>query len=230
MIDVRIKTSNHQLFVKSISVSRPYEGVKPLKMRGLEDSITGNEKGDIYQDIMIESNPWIELACEEAKVSVEIGGGPFGAVILQIENETDEVIRYWKDHNHVTECNDPTAHAEISVIRSACHELGVFNLGKISKHESKLPQKGATSHCEIYCSCEPCPMCYSAMMWARIPVLVFSATRYDAAQPGVDFLDEEIHNELKKDYKDRSTQVFRALSQNALDAFELWKRSNNTLY
>jgi guanine deaminase len=201
-----------------------------LKMKVKESSTIGKETNSIYQNIMIESNRWIELACEEAKVSVERGGGPFGAVILQVDDETNEMIRYWTEHNHVTEFCDPTAHAEISAIRSACHELGVLNLGRIGKQESKLPQMGETSHCEIYCSCEPCPMCYSAIMWARIPVVVFSATRYDAAQPGVDFLDEEIHDELRKDYGDRSIQVFRAVCPNAQEAFELWKKSNNKLY
>jgi len=224
------RTSNRQRFTKSISVGRPYEGLITLKMKGMASSTIGKETSSIYQNIMIESNRWIELACEEAKDSVERGGGPFGAVILQVDDETNEVIRYWMEHNHVTEFCDPTAHAEISAIRSACHELGVFNLGRIGKHESKMPQIGETSHCEIYCSCEPCPMCYSAIMWARIPVVVFSATRYDAAQPGVDFLDEEIHDELTKDYGDRSIQVFRASCPNAQEAFELWKKSNNRLY
>ena len=199
-------------------------------MKGMASSTIGKETSSIYQNIMIESNRWIELACEEAKDSVERGGGPFGAVILQVDDETNEVIRYWMEHNHVTEFCDPTAHAEISVIRSACHELGVTNLGRIDRSESKLPQKGETSHCEIYCSCEPCPMCYSAIVWARIPVVVFSATRYDAAQPGVDFLDEEIHDELMKDYGDRGVRVFRALSPNSQEAFELWKKFGNKTY
>ncbi|MGD2142315.1 MAG: nucleoside deaminase, partial [Candidatus Bathyarchaeota archaeon] len=124
----------------------------------------------------MEPNCWIEMACNEAKQSLEMGGGPFGAVLLQIDDETGEVIRLWKDHNHVVEQRDPTAHAEISVIRSACRELGVHLLGRIDKAQSRLPQKGETSHCEIYSSCEPCPMCFSAILWARIPVLVFSAS------------------------------------------------------
>ncbi len=161
---------------------------------------------------------------------MERGGGPFGAVLLQIDDETNEVIRYWRDHNHVTEFSDPTAHAEISVIRSACHELGVHNLGEIRDDESALPQKGRISHCEIFCSCEPCPMCYAAIAWARIPILVFSATRYEAAQPGVDFSDAEIYDELKKEYEERSIRVYQAASDNALEAFELWKRSDNVKF
>ena len=188
------------------------------------------DKPQIYRGITVAPNCWVELACEEARASVERGGGPFGAVLIQIGDETNEVIRYWRDHNHVTEYSDPTAHAEISVIRSACHELGVHNLGEIKKRESTLSQKGETSHCEIYCSCEPCPMCYAAIMWARIPVLVFSATRYEAAQPGVEFSDIEIYDELKKDYNERSIRVYQAMSANASEAFELWKRTDKIKY
>jgi len=217
-------------FTKSIAVGEPYEGVTSLHIERINLDSTQIDKPQIYEGITVAPNCWVELACEEAKASVERGGGPFGAVLLQIGDETNEVIRYWRDHNHVTEYSDPTAHAEISVIRSACHELGVHNLGEIKKRESMLPQKGETSHCEIYCSCEPCPMCYAAIMWARIPVLVFSATRYEAAQPGVEFSDIEIYDELKKDYEERSIRVYQAMSANALEAFELWKRSDKIKY
>ena len=211
-------------------MGKPYEGVISLHVNRTNFDSTRITKPQIYEGITVAPNYWVALACEEARASVERGGGPFGAVLLQIEDETNEVIRYWLDHNHVTEYNDPTAHAEISVIRSACHELGVHNLEEIKKHESTLPQKGETSHCEIYCSCEPCPMCYAAIMWARIPVLVFSATRYEAAQPGVEFLDMEIYDELKKDYGERSIRVCQAMSANALEAFELWKRTEKIKY
>ena len=217
-------------FTKSIAVGEPYEGVTSLHIERINLDSTQIDKPQIYEGITVAPNCWVELACEEAKASVERGGGPFGAVLLQIGDETNEVIRYWRDHNHVTEYSDPMAHAEISVIRSACHELGVHNLGEIKKRESMLPQKGETSHCEIYCSCEPCPMCYAAIMWARIPVLVFSATRYEAAQPGVEFSDIEIYDELKKDYEERSIRVYQAMSANALEAFELWKRSDKIKY
>jgi tRNA(Arg) A34 adenosine deaminase TadA len=220
---------NEKPFNKSIVVGEPYEGVTTLRIKKREDS-TQNDKPHTYEGITVAPNHWVEMACEEAKASVERGGGPFGAILLQIEDETNEVIRYWRDQNHVTEFSDPTAHAEISVIRSACHELGVHNLGEIRKDESMLPQKGKTSHCEIYCNCEPCPMCYAAVVWARIPVLVFSATRYEAAQPGVEFSDEEIYDELKKEYEERSIRVYQATSDNALEAFELWKRSDNVKF
>ena len=125
---------------------------------------TFNIKPDMkYDGIEVESNKWQKMACEEALISAQNKGGPFGAVIVQIDDENGEVIRYWRNHNHVTEWNDPTAHAEVSTIRVACKELGVFDLGTIHKEKSKLPQKGVTSHCEIYVNSEPCPMCYAAI-------------------------------------------------------------------
>ncbi len=184
----------------------------------------------IYEESLVVPNRWIEMACKEAENSVKVGGGPFGAVLLQIDDETDQVIRLWMDHNHVIEHLDPTAHAEISVIRAACQELGVIDLGRINKSESKLPQEGETSHCEIYSSCEPCPMCYSAIAWARIPALVFSASRFDASGEGVDFQDEELHAEVMKDYSDRKIRVHQAPSSRALEAFELWKAGVYTRY
>ncbi len=199
--------------VKSTRVGEPYQPI-----RTIEDQAAGP-----YQGTQAEPNKWIAMACEEAKRSVEGGGGPFGAVLLQVGDETGTVIRRWMDHNRVTEFSDPTAHAEVMVIRAACRELGTYDLGSIAGDEG-------TSHCELYSSCEPCPMCYSAIAWARIPVLVFSATRADASDPEVGFSDEEIHSELKKDYRSRSVRVYHATCGNTMEAFELWKRSGNTRY
>jgi guanine deaminase len=199
--------------VKSKRVGEPYQ---PIRTK--EDQSVG-----LYQGTRAEPNKWIALACEEAKRSVEEDGGPFGAVLLQVSDETGMVLRLWRDHNRVTEYSDPTAHAEVMVIRAACHELGTYDLGSIGEGEG-------TSHCELYSSCEPCPMCYSAVVWARIPVLVFSATRADASDPDVGFSDEEIHSELKKDYQSRSVCVYQATCENTMEAFELWKKSDNPRY
>ena len=108
----------------------------------------------VYRGIEVQGNKWMELACEEAKVSAESVGCPFGAVIVQIDNDTQRVIRYWRNHNHVTEWNDPKAHAEVTAIRATCKDLGVFNLGKIDRDDPnlKLEKKGETSRCEIYSS------------------------------------------------------------------------------
>jgi tRNA(Arg) A34 adenosine deaminase TadA len=210
---------------RSINVGEPFEPVIPTK--GIDPERGASR---ISEEILVKSNRWVEMACQEAKDSVAVGGGPFGAVLIQIDDDTNQVIRLWKDHNHVIEHLDPTAHAEISVIRAACQELGVIDLGRIEKTDSKLPQEGETSHCEIYSSCEPCPMCYSAIAWARIPALVFSASRFDASREGVDFQDEELHAELMKGYTERKIRVHQALSSHALEAFELWKAGGFTRY
>ena len=199
--------------VKSTRVGEPYKPVRTME----------DQKVGLYQGTQAEPNRWIVMACEEAKRSVEAGGGPFGAVLLQIGDETGMIMRLWRDHNRVTEYSDPTAHAEVMVIRAACRELGTYDLGSIDGDEE-------TSHCELYSSCEPCPMCYSAVVWARIPVLVFSATRADASDPEVGFSDEEIHSELKKDYQVRSVRVYQATCGNTMEAFELWKKSDNPRY
>jgi len=144
--------------------------------------------------------------------------------------ETNQVIRYWKNHNQVTRINDPTAHAEVMTIRSACNSLGVFNLGEIKKEDSLLDQPGEISYCIIYSSAEPCPMCYSAICWANLQALLFAATRFDAAVQGVNFSDEEIYNELETPYPNRNLKVFQSTTRNSLDAFNLWKRSIKTNY
>jgi guanine deaminase len=206
---------------KSIPSGEPYEGVRPVDSEPADPAFAGIEAAP---------NRWVELACEEAKASVEVGGGPFGAILVQVDDETGRAIRYWRDSNHVVELSDPTAHAEISVIRSACGELGVFRLDRIARDGSRLPQEGPTSHCEIYSSCEPCPMCYSAIAWARIPVLVFAATRFEASAPEVVFRDEAMHRELCKPYGERSVRVYHASSPCSAEAFDLWRRSGNRSY
>jgi len=186
---------------------------------------------DIYDGIERESDAWMIKACEVALNSVENeGGGPFGALILQIDKKTNQIIRYWENHNQVTKSNDPTAHAEVMTIRSACRSLGVFNLGEIRQKDSLLNQPGEISYCIIYSSAEPCPMCYSAICWANLQALLFAATRFDAAVQGVNFSDEEIYNELVNPYPKRNLVVFQSTTENSLDAFNLWKRSKKTNY
>lgn len=189
----------------------------------------------VYDGIEVGSNRWIEMACDEAFQSVKEGGGPFGAVIVQIDDESGRVIRYWRSRNQVTQQIDPTAHAEVSAVRMVARDLGVFNLGQILQDDAqlKLSQPGATSHCEIYSSCEPCPMCYAAIRWSRIDTIVFSATRFDAAEPGVDFSDLSLYHELATSYAERSRdgfRVFQASTDNSLDAFNLWKNTDKVAY
>ena len=113
----------------------------------------------------------IKLSAE----SVRSGGGPFGAVIVR----NGEIIA--RGENRVTVCNDPTAHAEVSAIREAAARMGTYDL----------------SGCEIYSSCEPCPMCLGAIYWARLDRLYYAGTRADAANVGFD--DAHIYEELPLD-------------------------------
>lgn len=110
---------------------------------------------------------YMQQAVEEGSTGVRVGdGGPFGAVV--VNSTTGQVIA--RNHNRVLSSNDPTAHAEISAIREACSKLGRFSL-----HD-----------CVLYSSCEPCPMCLSAIIWAKIPKCYFAATADDAANVGFD--------------------------------------------
>lgn len=193
------------------------------------------KKNNLYRGVEVGENRWIRMACEEAHLSVKDGGGPFGAVVVQIDDESNRVIRYWRCRNRVTKNLDPTAHAEVNAVRTVARELGVFNLGNIRRDSAqlKLSQPGEVSHCEIYSSCEPCPMCYAAIRWARINTIVFAATRFDAAEPGVDFSDLQLYRELATDLKDRNytgLRVFQATTSNSLDAFNLWKNSDKIEY
>ena len=191
-----------------------------------------NIKTNVYDGIESDCNIWIEMAGKEALKSVQHGGGPFGAVIVRVDSLSGKEIEYWVNHNHVELWSDPTAHAEVTTIRVVCQDLtkrfgySVFDLGNIIDHKT-----GNKSHCVIYSSAEPCPMCYAAINWARIPYLVFAATRYDAAVQGVDFSDDAIYNDLALPYKDRKNlKVAQASCKNSLDAFNQWKRMQKTPY
>ncbi len=126
-------------------------------------------------------------------------GGPFGAVVVK---ENRIIARGW---NQVTSANDPTAHAEIVVVREACRQLGGF----------RLPG------CELYSSCEPCPMCLGAIYWARLDRLFFAATRQDAAEAGFD--DESLYREIPLPVAQRRLPTRQLLREAALDAFAQWK-------
>ncbi len=131
--------------------------------------------------------------------NVAKGGGPFGAVIVK----DGEVIA--EASNSVTSSNDPTAHAEINAIRQATRKLNTFDL----------------SGCEIYSSCEPCPMCLGAIYWARLDKLYFAGTKTDAREAGFD--DSFIYDELKLDYADRKLYTRQMMRENAQEAFEKWR-------
>ncbi len=241
-----------------VESNTPYEGVPDVLVRQDKSTLHGTScpvcaDGDsskkhhfacqrhnikdahLYRGIEVGENRWIRMACEEAHSSVKEGGGPFGAVIVQVDDQTQQVIRHWRCRNLVTKNVDPTAHAEVTAVRTVASELGVFNLGKIHRDDPKLKlsQPGKLSHCEIYSSCEPCPMCYAAIRWARIDTIVFAATRYDAAEPGVDFSDLDLYRELGTRYENRKQvglRVLQSTTTNSLDAFNLWKNTSKTAY
>ena len=135
--------------------------------------------------------------------SVKSGGGPFGSVIIK----NNEIIS--EGMNRVTKNNDPTAHGEIVAIRNACKNLNDFSL------------KG----CELYTSCEPCPMCLSAIYWSRIDKIYYANTRDDAKK--IDFDDSLIYLELTKKIKERKIPTTQLMRNEALQGFKLWKNTEN---
>ncbi len=135
---------------------------------------------------------------------MEVGeGGPFGAIVVKDGNV---VGRGW---NRVTSANDPTAHAEVMAIREACQTLNTFDL----------------SGCELYASCEPCPMCLAAIYWAHIDQLYYAAGRADAAVAGFD--DEFLYQEVSKDWKSRTLPAGQLLADEARNAFAAWKQKED---
>ncbi len=148
----------------------------------------------------------MHLAVEESRAGMEAGdGGPFGCVIVR----GDEVIA--RGHNLVLCTNDPTAHAEVVAIRQACSVLHDFQL------------RG----CEIYCSCEPCPMCLGAIYWARPDRVYYANTKQDAAQIGFD--DQFIYDELKLPPMERRIPLIRIDMVSAADAFREWERKSDKI-
>jgi tRNA(Arg) A34 adenosine deaminase TadA len=135
--------------------------------------------------------------------SVASGGGPFGAVIVKNGKEVASGV------NQVTKKFDPTAHAEVTAIRKAAQKLKNFNL----------------SGCEIYTSCEPCPMCLSAIYWARVDKIYYANTKQDAQNIGFD--DSFIYHQLTLAEEKRSIPVIKLLRNEAIEAFEIWEKQDN---
>ena len=130
-------------------------------------------------------------------------GGPFGCVIVK-----DDII-IGRGNNKVTSTNDPTAHAEVDAIRDACKNIGTFQL----------------DDCEIYTSCEPCPMCLGAIYWARPKVIYYANNRKDAADIGFD--DSMIYDEMSKSYTDRKIPIISISREKALTVFNEWKNKED---
>ena len=144
-------------------------------------------------------------AIELSIKSVRNGGGPFGAVIAR----EGEIIA--EGSNGVTIYNDPTAHAEVTAIRKASEKLGTFDL------------KG----CEIYTSCEPCPMCLGAIYWAHLDKIYYANDRKDAADIGFDddFIYQEI--EVKPQYRKKPSEIL--MREEGLEAFRIWNKKTDKI-
>lgn len=142
-------------------------------------------------------------AIELSRKNVAEGGGPFGAVIAR----KGEIIA--TGVNRVTDSCDPTAHAEVSAIRAAARKLGTFDL----------------SGCEIFTSCEPCPMCLGAIYWAHLDRIYYGNTKHDAAAIGFD--DAFIYEELELKPEDRKLLSEHLLGDEAIKAFQDWERKDD---
>ena len=147
---------------------------------------------------MEEKNKFMLKAIELSIKSAETIGGPFGCVIVKDNKIISE------GSNKVTSTNDPTAHGEIVAIREACLKLNTFNL----------------SGCELYSTCEPCPMCLSAIYWSHIDRVFYANTRDDAKN--IDFDDSFIYSEINKKIEDRKIQMIQMHRDEALKAFKIW--------
>ena len=149
------------------------------------------------------SEIFMKKAIELSIRNIKNNGGPFGCVIVKENEIISEGV------NSVTLNNDPTAHAEIVAIRNACKTLNTFDL----------------SGCELYSSCEPCPMCLSAIYWSHIDKVYYGNSRKDAAK--IEFDDKLIYDELNKPIDDRKIPLLRILREQALKAFDLWNKTEN---
>jgi guanine deaminase len=151
-------------------------------------------------------NPFMARAIQLSIENVLSGqGGPFGAVIVRNDSIVAEGV------NRVTSTNDPTAHAEVVAIREACSKLGFFEL------------KG----CELYASCEPCPMCLGAIYWVRLARVYFGTFAADASRIGFD--DSAIYREFARPHSERSIPMVQMMREQALTAFRAWNEKTDKI-
>jgi len=154
---------------------------------------------------MEDKKKFMAKAIELSVNSANTIGGPFGSVIVK----DNKIIA--EGSNKVTFSNDPTAHGEVVAIREACKKLNTFDL----------------SGCEIYTSCEPCPMCLSAIYWSRLDKIYYANTREDAKD--IDFDDSFIYLEIPKKISDRKIKMIQMLRDDALKAFEIWSKKTDKI-
>lgn len=144
-------------------------------------------------------NPFMARAIELSIENVRSGnGGPFAAIVVK----DGQIIA--EGTNEVTATNDPTAHAEVVAIRGACKKLGTFEL----------------KDCDLYTSCEPCPMCLGAIYWARPRQVYFGNTAADAANAGFD--DSFIYQEIARPHSQRKIPMSQMMKEEAIEAFRAW--------
>ena len=149
---------------------------------------------------MQQDQHFMRMAIDLATANVrESSGGPFGAVVVKDGQVVATGI------NQVTATNDPTAHAEVTAIRNACKALGSFEL------------KG----CTLYSSCEPCPMCLAAILWARVDRLYFGNTAQDAAAAGFD--DSFFYEQVRLPVHQRQLPTVNILREDAIESFDAWR-------
>lgn len=156
-------------------------------------------------DYSADDAKFMQMAIDLSSENVDNGGGPFGAVIVR----DGEILA--TGVNRVVPNNDPTAHAEVSAIRHACHKLETFQL----------------EGCTIYSSCEPCPMCLSAIYWAGIKRLCYGNTKADAK--AIDFDDSFIYDQIDLDYQDRSIKCEHFMRDAAQKAFRKWAEKSDKI-
>lgn len=149
------------------------------------------------------TNKFMQEAIDIAIENVKNGGGPFGAVIVKDGKIVGRGV------NRVTSNNDPTAHAEVMAIRDACKNLDSFQL----------------DGCELYTSCEPCPMCLGAIYWARPTKIYYGSTKDDAAN--IDFDDSFIYRELEVPHTERKIPAIPLMRDEALSVFKAWENKND---
>ena len=152
---------------------------------------------------MCQSKKMMRKAIQLSVDNIDNGGGPFGAVIVK----DGEIIA--EAANSVTNDNDPTAHAEVNVIRKASKILNTFDL----------------SDCEIYTSCEPCPMCLGAIYWSGIKTVFYGNDKLDAAN--INFDDRFIYEEIERPIAERKVKFQQLLKTEAIEAFRKWDQSEN---
>ncbi|HEY0678890.1 MAG TPA: nucleoside deaminase [Chitinophagaceae bacterium] len=156
--------------------------------------------------LSIPEQQFLNRAVDLSRKGMQAGnGGPFGCVIVLDNKIVGEGC------NMVTSTNDPTAHAEIVAIRNACASLKTFQL----------------NGCDVYTSCEPCPMCLGALYWARVKRVVYANTRQEAA--AIEFDDEFIYNEISTDFMARQIPFIHVPHDGAKEVFSQWKQMDSKL-